>query len=89
MYKRQGLGLTWVGGAAAYHQWHPVGSPPVGHLTDIVRNGALFAKRWGWWPMGGWLTEFEALGLARRASDGGWQVAYDRQVGAEPAGRSR
>ena len=87
--RQAGLGLTWVGGAAAYHQWHPVGSPPVGHLTDIVRNAALFAKRWGWWPMGGWFTEFEALGLARRTSDGGWQVAYDRQVGAEPAGRSR
>ena len=87
--RQAGLGLTWVGGAAAYHQWHPAGSPPVEHLTDIVRNAALFAERWGWWPMGGWFTEFEALGLARRTSDGGWEVANDRQVGAEPAGRSR
>ena len=26
-------------------------APPVAHLDDILRNGALFAERWGWWPM--------------------------------------
>lgn len=81
--RRAGLGLTWVGGAAAYHQWHPGGSPPVQHLADILRNGALFARRWGWWPMGGWLDELAARGLVRRTADGAW-VAADA---LEPAGR--
>lgn len=58
-----GIPLTWVGGATAYHQWHPTQSPPVGHLEDILRNGALFARRWGWWPMEGWIDAFADQGL--------------------------
>ena len=42
-------------GARAYHQHHPSSSPPVQHLADILRNGALFRRRWGRWPMEGWL----------------------------------
>jgi GT2 family glycosyltransferase len=60
-----GVPLTWVGGATAYHQWHPTQSPPVGHLDDILRNGALFARRWGWWPMEGWIEAFTHQGLIR------------------------
>ncbi len=60
-----GVPLTWVGGATAYHQWHPTQSPPVGHLDDILRNGAIFARRWGWWPMEGWIDAFTDLGLIR------------------------
>ena len=26
-------------------------SPPVQHLDDILRNAAIFHRRWGWWPM--------------------------------------
>lgn len=62
---RAGVGVTWVGGADAYHQWHPSGTPPVRHLDDILRNGGLFARRWGFWPMEGWLRQFEQLGLVR------------------------
>ena len=87
--RQAGLGLTWVGGAAAYHQWHPTGSPPVEHLADILRNGALFARRWGWWPMGGWFGELSDLGLVRRAEHGGWEAADGLLAGAEPSGRSR
>lgn len=58
-----GAPLTWVGGAAAYHQWHLTQSPPVGHLDDIVRNASIFADRWGWWPMEGWLGAFADEGL--------------------------
>ncbi len=60
-----GIDLAWVGGARAYHQHHPVTSPPVEHLDDILRNGRLFHHRWGDWPMSGWLEEFERLGLIR------------------------
>ncbi|MFJ6940157.1 glycosyltransferase family 2 protein [Streptomyces sp. NPDC101132] len=62
---RAGVGLGWLGGAPAYHQYHPVEDPPVRHLDDILRNGALFRRRWGHWPMRGWLREFARLGLAR------------------------
>ncbi|WP_223146370.1 glycosyltransferase family 2 protein [Streptomyces apricus] len=66
----RGVDLWWVGGAPAYHQHHPVSRPPVEHLDDILRNGALFKGRWGTWPMEGWLREFADRGLA----------AYDRDT---------
>jgi GT2 family glycosyltransferase len=61
--KLNGVGLTWVGGAWAFHQHHPTQDPPVQHLDDILRNAELFHERWGWWPMRGWLDEFRRLGL--------------------------
>lgn len=71
-----GLDLGWVGSARAYHQHHPTQDPPVQHLDDILRNGALFHRRWGEWPMAGWLEAFEALGLVRRRGDG-WERVLD------------
>ena len=67
----RGLAHAWAPDARAYHQWHPVSSPPVEHLDDILRNGELFARRWGRWPMERWLEELEALGLVERRG-GGW-----------------
>jgi len=61
--KAAGVGLAWVGGAHAYHQWHPVSTPPIEHLDDIVRNAQIVHRRWGRWPMRGWLDAFEASGL--------------------------
>jgi GT2 family glycosyltransferase len=63
--ERAGVDLSWVGGAWAYHQHHPTETPPVRHLTDILRNAELFHRRWGWWPMSGWLAAFAERGLAR------------------------
>jgi GT2 family glycosyltransferase len=65
-----GVTMRWVGGADAFHQYHPVSDPPIEHLDDILRNAAIFHGRWGWWPMEGWLREFENRGLIRRGSDG-------------------
>lgn len=62
--RRTGVPLWWVGGAHAHHQWHPVSNPPVEHLDDILVNAEVFHRRWGRWPMEGWLAGFEALGLA-------------------------
>lgn len=73
--RRAGVELAWVGGARAYHQHHPVEDPPTRHLDDVLRNGALFAERWGWWPMGGWLDGFERMGLIERDGDGYRRVA--------------
>ena len=61
---RHGGSIRWVGGAAAYHQWHPVSDPPVEHIDAVVRNANLFRTKWGWFPMEGWLADFRRLGLA-------------------------
>ncbi len=70
-----GVDLAWVGGGDGYHQWHPVSSPPVEHLDAIVRNARVFHERWGEWPMGGWLREFERRGLLTWSADGPIVVA--------------
>ncbi|MCW2816469.1 MAG: hypothetical protein JWN84_3924 [Nocardioides sp.] len=64
-----GVECWWLGSARAYHQHHSVSSPPVEHLDDILRNGRLFRRRWGTWPMAGWLAAFERRGLVRREGD--------------------
>jgi len=48
-----GVGLRWIGGADAFHQYHPVSNPPVEHLHDILANAEVFHRRWGRWPMQG------------------------------------
>jgi GT2 family glycosyltransferase len=58
-----GVQFGWTGTARAYHQHHPTSDPPVQHVESIVRNAALFQRRWDTWPMTGWLEEFERLGL--------------------------
>lgn len=66
--------LWWLGGAEAHHQWHESHSPPLQHVADVVRNGRVFAERWGWWPMEGWLEQFAERGLVRRDDAGGWEL---------------
>lgn len=73
-----GVRLDWIGGADAYHQFHPTSDPPVQHLDDVLANAHVFFRRWGWWPMTGWLTEFERLGLARFDPADGWERALGR-----------
>ncbi|WJL96595.1 galactosyltransferase-related protein [Microbacterium sp. ET2] len=68
--RASGVGLRWVGGAHAYHQWHPAGSPPWRHLDDILRNGELFARTWGEWPMRGWIEAFVVAGAVEEHAGG-------------------
>lgn len=75
-----GLPLWWVGGALGFHQWHPVSDPPLEHLHDIVDNANRFRRRWGWFPMGSWLRDFEALGLVRRSADGQLTTRHARHA---------
>ncbi len=82
-----GGALTWVGGARAHHQHHATRHPPTQHLDDIVANANRFARRWGWWPMEGWLEAFEQQGLAHRRGDGTW-VARRMDQRALPQCRS-
>jgi GT2 family glycosyltransferase len=46
----------------AYHQYHPSYDPPLNHLQDIVINANVFNKKWGLWPMEGWLKKFQDMG---------------------------
>ncbi len=72
MARAVGVPMRWVGGAHAFHQFHPVSDPPVEHLHDIVRNAAIFHQRWGWWPMANWLDAFERRGLI--TGDRAWRT---------------
>ena len=83
----QGVEHAMTGSARAYHQHHDVERPPVRHLPDLLRNGALYAARWGTWPMGGWFDELERLGHVAR--DGaGWR-ATPQGLAAARAARDR
>ena len=64
-----GVPFSWVGGAWAHHQHHPVSSPPVEHLEAIVRNARRFHGKWGRWPMEGWLRAFADAGLVEWESE--------------------
>ncbi|MQY27783.1 glycosyltransferase family 2 protein [Nocardia aurantia] len=68
-----GARLLWVGGAHAYHQYHPVSDPPTEHLHDILVNARRFHRRWGVWPMRGWLDGFADAGLVDHVGgETGW-----------------
>lgn len=58
-----GAGLHWVGGADAHHQHHPPSREVPGRAAEIVRNALLFRRRWGWWPMAGWLEDLARAGV--------------------------
>lgn len=77
-----GIPMRWIGGAHAFHQHHPVTDPPVEHLVDIVRNATLFHQRWGWWPMTGWLDQFENLALIYRDQQGRPHLRSDPTLSA-------
>ena len=68
---RAGGQLWFTAGARAWHQYHPVSSPPVEHLDAILRNANRFHGIWGWFPMEGWLSAFEERGLAE-CRGGSW-----------------
>ncbi|UWX98586.1 glycosyltransferase [Arthrobacter zhaoxinii] len=54
--------------ATMFHQHHGVHRPPLQHLESIVINAEAFRRKWGTWPMTGWLEAF--------ARDG--YVSWDR-----------
>lgn len=76
--------LRWVGGADAFHQFHPVSDPPTEHLRDIVTNAHIFHQRWGWWPMQGWLDAFESKGLISRDGAGAPHLRSVPTDGCQP-----
>jgi hypothetical protein len=67
--RRRGVDAWFLPGAEAFHQHHPVSSPPVEHLGEIVINAERFHHKWGTWPMTGWLEAFVAAGLITWTDD--------------------
>jgi len=65
-----GVPLQWLRNGCAYHQWHPSSSPPTEHVESIVANARYFHRKWGEWPMRGWLDQFEDAGLIARSPHG-------------------
>ena len=59
----RGAGLYWVGGADAHHQFHPPSRNTPRGAVEIVRNAHLFHRRWGHWPMSGWLADLADAGV--------------------------
>ncbi len=70
----RGVTFGWAGTPRAYHQYHPTSDPPVQHWEAILRNATLFHRRWGDWPMPGWLEAFADRGLVVRTPHG-WEAA--------------
>jgi hypothetical protein len=67
----RGARLYWAGGAVAYHQHHEPSRDRPRHLAELVGNARLFHRRWGSWPMGGWLRELHDAGAVEFDPDRG------------------
>jgi GT2 family glycosyltransferase len=61
--RARGTRILWVGGARAFHQHHPPARHDAARVAEIVRNARVFQRRWGDWPMRGWLEDLDRAGL--------------------------
>jgi GT2 family glycosyltransferase len=84
--REAGCPLYFLGGALACHQYHETFDPPMQHLDDIVANANRFHRKWGIWPMSGWLEQFEKLGLIAWQSD---NVRTLRRPSEDEIGKAR
>ena len=66
---------AWTGSAAPAPTTSTTRPGPAGRAPGRHPRAtrALFFRRWGWWPMAGWLTEFQRLGLAYFDPTDGWR----------------
>lgn len=64
-----GIPINLLADAHAFHQHHPTTSPPVQHLDAIVANARVFHRKWGRWPMRGWLDAFAERELITLTAD--------------------
>lgn len=55
---KHGVRHLLTASCCAFHQYHESMDPPLNHFDDIVANASTFYKRWGKWPMEGWLQAF-------------------------------
>lgn len=63
-FRARQVGVSLLDNSAmTFHQYHPTYDPPLNHFVDIVANAQRFHRRWGVWPMEGWLRAFHEQGL--------------------------
>ncbi|MCF7549379.1 galactosyltransferase-related protein [Pseudonocardia sp. WMMC193] len=67
----RGAEMFWVGGARAFHQHHPPARQDADRVAEIVRNARRFHRRWGDWPMRGWLEDLHRAGRVVFAPEAG------------------
>lgn len=67
--RHAGVPAGVVGGACVLHQHHDSWEPPLHQLSATIDNASRFRAKWGVWPMEGWLSQFERLGLIERSHD--------------------
>ena len=70
--RRRSTPFVWLAAGVAYHQYHPPTRLDPSHVGALVANATRFRRRWGTWPMRGWLDELAAQGLVE------WDAAGDR-----------
>ncbi|MDN3904665.1 glycosyltransferase [Arthrobacter sp. YD2] len=71
-FTARGMGIPLAfSGATMFHQHHGVHRPPLQHLESIVVNARAFRRKWGTWPMTGWLEAFARAGYVAWDPDGG------------------
>jgi hypothetical protein len=63
--------LCWLGGALAFHQFHPPTRLRPEGIEALVRNARRYKERWGEWPAKGWLEELADLGLVEWDEESG------------------
>ena len=61
--RRAGVPVALVADAEVFHQHHDVWDPPVQQLRATLANATTFRRKWGRWPMEGWLAELDRRGL--------------------------
>jgi len=87
--RTRGIPVGLVGGATVFHQHHDVFEPPVQQFEATLANARRFRKKWGHWPMEGWLEEFRDLGLIRWSREGPDVVVLRLPTDAEVAAARR
>ncbi|MFV8224324.1 glycosyltransferase family 2 protein [Christiangramia aquimixticola] len=55
--------------ACVYHQQHPVYSPPVNKVDEIIKNAEIFYSKWNRWVMENWLKAFAEKDLINWSMD--------------------
>jgi len=58
-----GVPVALVAGAEVFHQHHDSWEPPLQQLRATIANATTFRRKWGRWPMEGWLAELDGLGF--------------------------
>jgi GT2 family glycosyltransferase len=88
--RREGISLC-ASRALAFHQYHPTYDPPLNHFADIVGNATVFRRKWGVWPMQGWLDAFLHRGFIQMREDRIEITAFptDRDIAACSCDASR